>query len=150
MPWLDYVLKGVQCMQTKSGRGGRERLPITPAILHKLKEMWSESPAGPDTKLIWAACCLCFFVSLKAGEMTTLDEGGYDPSVHLSYKDIAIDDRWQPSLIRVSIRCMRILHYFFTTAPVNLQTLNTSVNSVQLSLWGTASLLEQGQSTILL
>lgn len=90
------------------------------------------------------------FVSLKAGEMTTLDEGGYDPSVHLSYKDIAIDDRWQPSLIRVSIRCMRILHYFFTTAPVNLQTLNTSVNSVQLSLWGTASLLEQGQSTILL
>ena len=91
-------------MQAKSGGGGWERLPITPAILHKLSYVWSESAADPDTKLIWAACCLCFFTFLRAGEMTTPDEGGYDPSMHLSYKDIALDDPRRPSFIRVSIK----------------------------------------------
>ena len=101
MPRLYYVLKGVKCVQDKSGRGGLERLPITPAILRKLRYVWSESAADPE---LWATCCLCFFAFLRVGEMTTPDGGGYDPSVHLSYKDIAIDDPWRPSFIRVSIK----------------------------------------------
>ena len=104
MPRLDYVLKGVKRVQAESGRGNRERLPITPAILRKLKEVWSESAGDPDTKLIWAACCLCFFAFLRAGEMTTPDEGGYDPGVHLSYGDVALDDPRQPSFVRISIK----------------------------------------------
>lgn len=81
-------------------------LPNYPDILCKLKEVWSESVDDPDTKLIWAVCCFGFFVFLRAGEMTTLDEGGYNPSVHLSYKDIVIDDPRQPSFIRVSINIL--------------------------------------------
>lgn len=59
MPRLDYVLKGVKRVQARNERGSRERLPITPVILRKLKEVWSASANDPDTKLIWAACCLC-------------------------------------------------------------------------------------------
>ena len=104
MPRLDYVLKGVKRVQARSDSGGRKRLPITPAILRKMKDVWSGSAVDRDIKLIWAACCLCFFAFLRAGEMTTPDEGGYDPSVHLSYKDIAIDDPRRPSFIRVTIK----------------------------------------------
>ena len=65
---------------------------MTPGILRKLKRVWSYSAEDPDTKLIWAACCLCFFAFLRAGEMTTPDEGGYDAGVHLSFGDIALDN----------------------------------------------------------
>ena len=58
----------------------------------------------PDSKLLWAACCLCFFAFLLAGEMTTPHEGGYDPAVHLSYADVELDDPRKPSFLRITIK----------------------------------------------
>ena len=104
MPRLEYVLKGVKHVQAQTGGGGRARLPITPAILRKLKGVWVESGGDRDTKLIWAACCLCFFAFLRAGEMTTPDKGGYDPAVHLSFEDVAIDDPQRPSFVRLTLK----------------------------------------------
>ena len=60
MPKLDYVLKGVKRVRAMSGSGTRECLPITPTILRKLKSVWSVSVHDPDSKLLWAACCLFF------------------------------------------------------------------------------------------
>ena len=60
MPKLDYVLKGVKRVRAMSGSGARECLPITPTILRKLKSVWSVSVHDPDSKLLWAACCLLF------------------------------------------------------------------------------------------
>ena len=102
IPRLEYVLKGVKRVQAQTGGGGRVRLPITPAILRGLKKVWAGSAGDRDTKLIWAACCLCFFAFLRAGEMTTPDEGSYDPAVHLSFWDMAIDDPRQPSFVRLT------------------------------------------------
>ena len=92
MPRLEYVLRGIKKNEAKQGSGSRERLPITPVILQRLKEVWSVSEAERDTKLIWAACCLCFFAFLRAGELTVPTGNTYDPSVHLSIGDIAVDD----------------------------------------------------------
>ena len=61
MPHLEYVMKGVKCHQAKAGAGAWARLPITPELLRGLKGVWSPSGSAGDTKLIWAACCLCFF-----------------------------------------------------------------------------------------
>ena len=36
--------------------------------------------------------------------MTTPDEGGYDPAVHLSFGDVAIDDPRQPSFVRLTLK----------------------------------------------
>ena len=58
----------------------------------------------PESIYIWAACCLCFFAFLRAGEMTTPDEGGYDAGVHLSFGDIALDNLQKPSFVQVSIK----------------------------------------------
>ena len=104
MPRLDYVMKGIKRVQATSGRGSRQRLPITPAILRKLKEVWAESAGNPDTKLIWAACCLCFFAFLRVGEMTTPDARSYDPGAHLCYADVALDDSRNPSFLRIRIK----------------------------------------------
>ena len=49
-----------------------------------------------DTKLVWAAATLCFFVFLRAGELTTPTTTTYDPNVHLCLADIAVDDPLSP------------------------------------------------------
>ena len=57
-----------------------------------------------DTKMLWSACCICFFGFLRAGEMTVPGDEEYDPQVHLSVGDIAVDDGRSPSLLRISIK----------------------------------------------
>ena len=68
--------------------GSRTRLPVTPSLLRKLKGVWAVSGGERDTKLIWAACCLCFFGFLRAGEMTVPSDGEFDPQTHLSLADV--------------------------------------------------------------
>ena len=35
--------------------------------------------------------------------MTTPDEGGYDPAVHLGYVDVALDNPRKPSFLSIAI-----------------------------------------------
>ena len=103
-PRLEYVMKGVKRHQAKVGAGSRTRLPITPSILRELKRVWSPSGCDRDTKLIWAACCLCFFGFLRAGEMTVPSDAEFDARTHLCVADIALDDNRSPALIRVTLK----------------------------------------------
>ena len=38
------------------------------------------------------------------GEMTATERGSFDPSVHLGFDDIAVDDPGRPSFVRVTIK----------------------------------------------
>ena len=104
MPRLEYVLKGVKREEAERGSSGRTRLPITPSILRKLKDVWEPRAEDWDTRMIWAACCLCFFAFLRISELTVPADSQYDPKIHLSPGDIAFDRRTRPTLIRVSIK----------------------------------------------
>lgn len=103
-PQLDLVMRGIKRVEAEKSGGKRERLPISPCLLKKLKDIWSPHSKEHDTKMIWAACCLCFFAFLRAGEMTVPSDQAYDASVHLSIQDIAVDDSKNPSVLRIRIK----------------------------------------------
>ena len=104
MPLLDYLLQGIKHVQARAGEPPKPRLPITPDILVHLKTLWLRPPVNPDYIMLWAAACTGFFGFLRAGEFTVPSVGDYDPEVHLSIGDIALDSHSDPSLIRIRIK----------------------------------------------
>ena len=60
--------------------------------------------------------------------MTTPTDSEYDPAVHLSFGDVAVDDRVQPMVIRVAIQLSKtdpfrkgILHLVIGRTPIYAQ-----------------------------
>ena len=104
MSRLEYVMRGIKKDEAAKSKGTRERLPITPEILRKIKAVWEPEGTQRDTKMLWAACCLCFFAFLRVGEMTCPTDASYDPTVHLSWSDIAIDNPRCPTVVRVAVK----------------------------------------------
>ena len=47
------------------------------------------------------------FQFLRSGEITVPDQSSYDPSVHLSYNDIAVDNSRWPTTIQVRIKASK-------------------------------------------
>ena len=54
--------------------------------------------------MLWAARCLCYFTFLRAGEITIPCDKDYDPAVHLSMGDIAVDDVHNPTMLQINIK----------------------------------------------
>ena len=101
-PRLDQVMRGIKRVEAEKEETKDSACPYL--ILTKLKEAWSPRKDEYDTKMIWAASCLCFLAFLRAGEMTVPSGEDYDPSVHLSVQDIAANDSKHPSVLRVTIK----------------------------------------------
>ena len=104
MPRLEYVLKGIKRVQAEEGSTIKERLPITPHILRRLREVWAPKGDKWDNKMIWAAATLCFFGFMRVGELTASAVSLYDPDVHLCVADIAVDSLWAPSIMNIMIK----------------------------------------------
>ena len=68
------------------------------------KLVWEPTANSHDTKMLWAASCLCFFAFLRTGELTVPTVGAFDPAIHLGVGDIAMDDKEQPTLVRINIK----------------------------------------------
>ena len=52
--------------------------------------------------MLWAAMTLCFYGFLWAREVIVPSKTEFDPSQHLTYEDIAVDNKRQPSFITVN------------------------------------------------
>ena len=104
MPRLTYVLRGLKSDEAKKDQSGRPRLPITPPLLTRIYHILLKDPHNFDSIMVWAASLLCFFGFLRSGEITIPSLHSYDPSVHLNYKDISVDDPSNPSIIKVHIK----------------------------------------------
>ena len=53
---------------------------------------------------MWAACCTPFFGFLRCSDFTVPSSYGFEPVTHLSVKDIALDNKTSPSLVRINIK----------------------------------------------
>ena len=103
MPRLRQVLKSVKIQAGRTGKIPRPRLPITPSILLKLRAVWLQGTSFNNT-MLWAAATTTFFSFCRSGETTVPRETAYDPEVHLSYSDLAVDNTSAPQAISIKIK----------------------------------------------
>ena len=102
---LQAVLKGVQ--RREAGVAKRVRRLITPAVLKKMQPVWCVGVSGADGAMLWAACCVGYFGFLRVGEFTVPDRGTFDPLVHLSWSDLAVDRLVNPRVVRVLLKATK-------------------------------------------
>ena len=99
-PRLELVLKGIK----KESAPRRLRLPITLDVMEKIKRVLLQRPKDPENVMMWAACCTAFFGFLRCGEFTIPSLATYDPEVHLSLADVAVDDKLAPTVVQITIK----------------------------------------------
>ena len=81
----------------------KPRLPITPDILRQIKALWSVEPIQPDTVMLWAASCLCFFGFFRLGEITCSSANAVNHK-DLLLADLAVDSHAGPTYISVTLK----------------------------------------------
>lgn len=105
LPRLRLVQAGIRRTYAQQPHPQRTRLPITPSILARLKSHWVRDGAPRrDDAMLWAAATLCFHGFFRAGEITVPTVSGFDPSVHLAWGDVEVDDGARPSLVKVHLK----------------------------------------------
>ena len=70
MPCLRQVLKETKIQAGRTGKTPRPRLPITPIILSKLREVWLGGTPLFNNIMLWAAATTTFFSFCRLGETT--------------------------------------------------------------------------------
>lgn len=107
MARLEQVLRGVKSVQSKGPKRPQARLPITPELLRRLREVWLVGGGDLDGIMLWAAVTLCFFGFLRSGEITVSSDNAYDESSHLSFRDITVDNFQNPQMLKVRIKASK-------------------------------------------
>ena len=115
-PLLEYTLRGIKLRQAmRRSTQAKQRLPITPDILYKLKGSWEKDRQNSDMIMLWAASCTCFFGFLcsgegflRSGEVTVPSMSEYDPEGHLSEGDVSLDNLTEPSVVRIHIKASKM------------------------------------------
>ena len=91
-------------MNALSGRGPRRiRLPVILTMLRAIHSSLNGS-AEEDRELIWAVASLAFFGFFRLGELLLEREAAYSQAVHLSWGEVAVNNRENPTALRVHLK----------------------------------------------
>ena len=104
MPRLSQVLKGVKVLAARAGRQPHSRLPITPSVLRKLRQIWMSGIPTFNNTMLWTAASTTFFGFCRSGEITVESVTNYDPQIHLSFEDMAVDNATSPTVISIQLK----------------------------------------------
>lgn len=100
---LQRVLKGIKRVQ--GANASATRLPVTPEVLCIVQAGLDLSSF--DDCMLWAACTLAYFGFLRSAEFTVASLAAFDPSIHLTVQDIAVDSAKMPSCLQIHIKASK-------------------------------------------
>ena len=106
MPKLEQVLRGIKKHRAVMCPNN-ERLPITPELLGKLRHVWERDNKSFDNIMLWAVSSVCFFGFFRSGELTVPSENAFDPQVHLTFRDIEIDNPATPTVMKIHLKASK-------------------------------------------
>ena len=102
LPRLRLIQRGIRRDRARAGLVSTQRLPITPPILRRLRTVLRQRDLSYDSLLVWAVATVGFFGFFRSGEITVSSLSAYDPSVSLSWGDVAVTADQQ--VMRVFLR----------------------------------------------
>ena len=103
LPVLKRVLAGISRSRLGRGQPSRVRLPVTAVLLRRIKHELERS-AHPERRVLWAVCCKAFFGFFRLGELLHSSPSEFDPRLHLSWGDMAVDSPQAPTMVRFHLR----------------------------------------------
>ena len=103
LPRLKRIMAGIARCQLKKGSQTKPRLPITTTILSKIHTELLQDPRVANRTLIWAISSLAFFGFFRLGELIWESPGQYNEATHLSWDDIAVNNRDNPTVLWVHL-----------------------------------------------
>ena len=103
-PRLEHVLRGIRRALSLKSPIRPPRLPVTQNLMLLIRT--SLNLADFDHAMFWAAFCTTWFVFLRVSEFTA-PPSGFDPAVHLSLHDVAVDSHLHPSAVFLTIKASK-------------------------------------------
>ena len=109
-PYVNLIIRGIK--RVNAGKGStRIRLPITTAMMNRIRAALALDPHSFQNRALWAACCIGFFGFLRCSEFVVPDSGPFDPQVHLCLADIVYVHNETHNYIEVQIKASKTDQY---------------------------------------
>ena len=103
LPLLRRVQAGISRVRLQQGASAQIRLPVTPALLRRIRDHL-DATSHPERLVLWAVACTAFFGFFRLGELLLDAQTVFNPAIHIAWGDIAVDNSAQPSMIRVRLK----------------------------------------------
>lgn len=103
LPILKRVQLGISRARLGRQRPSHIRLPMTAKILRDVKSELERSN-HPEKVAMWAVACVAFFGFFRLGELLLCSRDTFNPQLHLSWGDVAVDVTTQPTMIRCRLK----------------------------------------------
>jgi len=103
MPMLRRVQAGIQRVRAVSGVPSRNRLPITAAVLERIR-VHLATTSHPHKELLWGISCTAFFGFFRLGELLPASTSVEQDTAVVKWSDVSVDKRERPTMIQIHLR----------------------------------------------
>ena len=103
LPVLKRVLDGIQRCKVLGKIPPRTRFPITTTVLQRIKTLLKECNAQ-DASAFWVIAVTAYFGFFRLGELLVKTESDYNPALHLSWSNVAVDAHSEISMVKIHLK----------------------------------------------